>query len=333
MSASRDSAKGSGGAPDAPLPPGEDPCRRRILRPRPEKRARVCSNSAVTVYRVGPSIAPGDREDLADTLRQFHSSERIQSECTAVLENAQKYLTLGSLAAKGSHYTAAREIPARERIAFYSGFLERADACHARDHEMCLGEEVLGYELTIDGTPGRAPDDDARSGRLQILNHCCAPGNNCDCISEVCPVTFLPLFICVTNRVVAEGQELTFAYQKVQRHKGVPRIAACAFWQDADVLSARAIPRGMAVVRCNCHGGQCPNGWGRLERAPHPPPPPLPLRHSTFPPLPPPCPPLPTLPLPPPPPPLSPSIFPSPPASPPPPGAAHVPPDRLPPAG
>ena len=143
MSASRDSAKGSGGGPDAPLPPGEDPCRRRILRPRPEKRARVCSNSAVTVYRVGPSIAPGDREDLADTLRQFHSSERIQSECTAVLENAQKYLTLGSLAAKGSHYTAAREIPAREWIAFYSGFLERADACHARDHEMCLGEEVL----------------------------------------------------------------------------------------------------------------------------------------------------------------------------------------------
>jgi hypothetical protein len=141
-----------------------------------------------------------------------------------------------------------------------------------------MGETGLGFHVTIDGTPGREPEDDARPGRLQIVNHCCLPGNNCDCDIVTCSVTFLSLYVLVSNVAIPAGDEVTFPYQEPRVENGTPVIARGAFWQDADSLVA---PRGMEVVRCRCQR-ICPNGWGRLEkRRPHhplapPPPPPLP---------------------------------------------------------
>ena len=214
---------------------------------------------------------------MEDTLLDFHANPVIQSECRTVLDNATKYLRAQHLPRKGNHYVATCNIPAGVRLAFYSGFIERADSDvrPSRDHEMHMGETGLGFHVTIDGTPGREPEDDARPGRLQIVNHCCLPGNNCDCDIVTCSVTFLSLYVLVSNVAIPAGDEVTFPYQEPRVENGTPVIARGAFWQDADSLVA---PRGMEVVRCRCQR-ICPNGWGRLEkRRPHhplaPPPPP-----------------------------------------------------------
>jgi len=261
------------GGPGSPSqgPAGAPP--RRSSRNRPVKRGRTSLPAgAQVVYRVGRSIPRLKRDDLEDTLLDFHANPVIQYECRTALENAERYLLAQHRPRKGHHYVAARNIPAGMRLAFYSGLVERADVRHARDHEMHMGEIGLGFEVTIDGTPGLVPEDDLRPGRLQIINHCCRPGNNCDVVAVVCEVTFVTLYVLVSNTDIDAGIELTFPYQERRLVNGVPSIARGAFWQNAATITV--IPRGMRVVRCQCQS-KCPNGWGRLERdVPHPPPPP-----------------------------------------------------------
>jgi hypothetical protein len=110
----------------------------------------------------------------------------------------------------GGHYVAARDIPAGGRLAFYSGLVKRTDVRHSRDHEMHVGEASLGYAVTIDGTPGLVPEDDTRTGRLQIVNHRCRPSNNCDVESVACADSLWPLFVLVSPRDIPEGIELGF---------------------------------------------------------------------------------------------------------------------------
>jgi hypothetical protein len=120
------------------------------------------------VYRVGRTI-PRQNQDGSrgyDTLLELHANPVIQDECRTAVENAGRYLEARHLPRKGNHCVAARNIPAGMRLAFYSGLVERADARHARDREMHMGEVGLGFEVTIDsdGTPGLVPEDDARPG-------------------------------------------------------------------------------------------------------------------------------------------------------------------------
>ena len=275
--------------PSSPGPEAEQ--LRRSSRPRPEKRGRPSLHAgAQIVYRVGRTILRRDRDDLEDTLLDFHANPVIQNECRTVLDNAAQYLKAQFLPRKGDHYVASCDIPAGVRLAFYSGFIERAAARHSRDHEMHMGEVGLGFKVTIDGTPGREPEDDARLGRLQIVNHCCRPGNNCDCLIITCNITFLPLYVLVSNVAITAGDEVAFPYQEPHVENGTPVIARGAFWQDADSLTV--VPRGMEVIRCRCQR-ICPNGWGRLEKTkppqsapapPHPPPPHIP--HTSPPPQP-----------------------------------------------
>ena len=270
------------GGPGSPSqgPAGAPP--RRSSRNRPVKRGRTSLPAgAQVVYRVGRSIPRLKRDDLEDTLLDFHANPVIQYECRTALENAERYLLAQHRPRKGHHYVAARNIPAGMRLAFYSGLVERADVRHARDHEMHMGEIGLGFEVTIDGTPGLVPEDDLRPGRLQIINHCCRPGNNCDVVAVVCEVTFVTLYVLVSNTDIDAGIELTFPYQEPRLVNGVPSIARGAFWQNAATITV--IPRGMRVVRCQCQS-KCPNGWGRLERDVTHPPPRAPHPHPTPPP-------------------------------------------------
>ena len=237
------------GGPGSPSqgPAGAPP--RRSSRNRPVKRGRTSlPTGAQVVYRVGRSIPRLKRDDLEDTLLDFHANPVIQYECRTALENAERYLLAQHRPRKGHHYVAARNIPAGMRLAFYSGLVERADVRHARDHEMHMGEIGLGFEVTIDGTPGLVPEDDLRPGRLQIINHCCRPGNNCDVVAVVCEVTFVTLYVLVSNTDIDAGIELTFSYQEPRLVNGVPSIARGAFWQNAATITVS--PRGMRVVRC-----------------------------------------------------------------------------------
>jgi hypothetical protein len=110
-------------------------------------------------------------------------------------------------------------------LAFYSGFVERADARHSRNHEMYMSEVGLGFPVSIDGTPSRAPEDDARPGRLQIINHCCRPANNYDSGMDMCETTFLSLYVLVSNVNIAAGSEITFPYQEIHMDNGTSVIA------------------------------------------------------------------------------------------------------------
>ena len=330
MSSASDEARG-GGSHDSPPPsPTEAPIRRAGLRPRPEKRGRpVLPPNATIVYRIGSSIGRVDRANLEETLQDFHTNPQIQARCRDITVNAERYLTANNLPGKGDHYIAAMTIPAGTPVAFYSGFLEKAGVAHSRLHDMWMGEVGLSFPVTIDATPGRALGDDARPGRLQLMNHACRPGNNAECVSETCSVTFLSLKVVVTNQEIDEGIELCFPYQEAATKDGAPFIAAGAFWRQAESLPAE--PIGFELVRCSCQGLTCPNGWGRFEKlppppCPHPAPPPplfpLPSPPLSPPPpllLPPPPSPLPPPNHPPPPhPPLPPPLSPSPPLPPPP---------------
>jgi hypothetical protein len=74
-----------------PDPAGTLP--RRSSRTRSEKRERPSLPAgARLVYKVGCSILRRDRDDLEDTLLQFHANPVIQAECHLVTENANRYL-------------------------------------------------------------------------------------------------------------------------------------------------------------------------------------------------------------------------------------------------
>ncbi len=111
-----------------------------------------------------------------------------------------------------------------------------------------MGEVGLGYDVTIDGTPGLVLEDDVLPGRLQIINHCCRPGNNCDIVTVVCEDTFLALYVLVSNAVggIAAGTEVTFPCQEPHLVNGVPTIARRAFWQRGSVaeIAERQPPSG-----------------------------------------------------------------------------------------
>ena len=273
MSTQSDPTGPEGGPVLPPSDQAEMPLRR-SGRTRPEKRGRPSLPvGAQIVYRVGSTIQRKDQDDLEETLLQFHANPVIQDECREVLANARRYLSAEYLPSKGNHYVAACDIPVGVRLAFYSGFIERTDARHSRDHEMHMGEVGLGYPVTIDGTPGREPEDDSRPGRLQIVNHSCRPHNNCDSVMVVCGDTFLVLYVLVSKVAITKGGEITCPYQEVHLENGAPRIAQGAFWQHA--ASLKKVPKGMEVRECRCQR-TCPNGWGRLEKKKLlPPPPPL----------------------------------------------------------
>ena len=270
MSSASEEARG-GGSHDPPPPSStEAPIRRAGLRPRPEKRCRpVLPPDATIVYRIGSSIGRVDRANLEETLLEFHTNPEIQGRCRDITVNAERYLTALNLPGKGDHYIAATTIPAGTPVAFYSGFFEKSGGFHSRLHDMWMGEVGLDFPVTIDATPGRALGDDARPGKLQLVNHACRPGNNAECVSETCSVTFLSLKILVTNQEVGKGLELCFPYQEAETRDGAPFIAAGAFWRRAESLPAE--PTGFELVRCSCQGLTCPNGWGRFEKLPPPP--------------------------------------------------------------
>ncbi len=89
--------------------------------------------------------------------------------------------------------------------------------------DMWMGSTGLRFGVTVDGAPGRAPDDDAHPGRLQVVNHACRQPeqSNCWCVSELCSETFLSLKVLVTNQDVAADTAVSFPYQEAVM-KGVP---------------------------------------------------------------------------------------------------------------
>jgi hypothetical protein len=95
------------GPEGAPVPPSPDQAEvpsSRSSRTCPEKCERSGLPAGVQiVYRVGSTILRRGRDDLEDTLLQFHSNPVIQDQCRAVLDNAEQYLTVLHLPHKGDH--------------------------------------------------------------------------------------------------------------------------------------------------------------------------------------------------------------------------------------
>ena len=219
--------------------------------------------------------------------------------CRSVATNAECYMTLENTNGLGQRYKAKILIPTGTLLAVYSGSLERVQPGEedSLNHSMAQGKVDFQYDLLVNGTPRPG---DTRPGRLQMVNHCCEPGNTAVCEEWSCDVTGLIAYFLRSKQDISPNQEVTFPYQTPTFKKGVQVYPARHFWKKA--ASLPPVKKGRHLVLCNCAGapGLCPNGYGRHERilAPLPPPPPS-------------SPPLPPLPIPPPP-----SIPPPPPCSP-----------------
>ena len=230
---------------------------------------------------------------------QFHASEDLQARCTAVNTNAQQYLTLEHVEGQGQSYKATTLIPSGTLLAAYSGSLERIlpGEEDSLNHSMAQGKLDFPYDLRVNGTPSPG---DTRPGRLQLVNHGCAPGNNAICEEWHCPVTGLTAYFLRSKEDILPDREVKFPYQEPTFRNGVQVYPANKFWKEAAALPR--VRKGWRLVQCNCAGtlGHCPNAYGRHERIhthppPHPPPPPPPRPPPQPPPQPPPLPPPPPL--------------------------------------
>ena len=269
--------------------------KRQCLRPRPPTRGRPGpSANGVVIYTVGTSIKrKEDRQTLQSLLDLFHSDEaqvtykgdtcRLQDLCLEVNINALRYLQLdGSVKEVGQRCIAVDEIPRGKLLAVYIGSIERnrPGVMDSLNHSLAQGKLVFDYDLFVDGTPR---EEDVRPGRLQLFNHCCEPRNNAVCEEWECRDTGLIAYFLRNSDVIAPGVEIRFPYQQPTIRNGVQVYPANRFWKKAADLPPAS--KGQRLVQCNCSGkpGQCPNGYGRLERIrvlPSPSPPPSP---SSFP--------------------------------------------------
>ena len=132
------------------------------------------------------------QNELEPLLEAFHSNEWIQDQCREALRNASEYLQLLELEGD-EFYVAKKHIPPGKRLAVYSGFAREAEYGHntRRQHDLHIGDIGIGCSLVIDGSPGLSAQDDARPGRLQMINHGCEPHNNCVCTRELCECILL----------------------------------------------------------------------------------------------------------------------------------------------
>ena len=188
--------------------------RRDSLRPRPVPRARPGPRTdSVLLYSVGRSIPRSDRNDLEVLLNQFHANQELQDRCSTVEINARLYLTLDQAEGLGQRYTATILIPAGTLLAVYFGSLEqvRSGEEYALNHSRAQGRLDFNYELLIDGTPRRG---ETHPGCLQLVNHCCKPGNNAVCEEWSCPDTGLTAFFLRSERDILPGVEVKFPYQE-----------------------------------------------------------------------------------------------------------------------
>lgn len=245
--------------------------RRDSLRPRPVPRARPGPRTdSVLLYSVGRSIPRSDRNDLEVLLNQFHANQELQDRCSTVEINARRYLTLDQAEGLGQRYTATILIPAGTLLAVYFGSLEqvRSGEEYALNHSRAQGRLDFNYELLIDGTPRRG---ETHPGCLQLVNHCCKPGNNAVCEEWSCPDTGLTAFFLRSERDILPGVEVKFPYQEPTFKNGVQVYPANHFWKEAAALPP--LRKGWHLVECNCAGtpGHCPNGYGRHERTHAPP--------------------------------------------------------------
>jgi hypothetical protein len=218
---------------------------------------------ALILYRIGHSIGRKDRNDLTALLDDFHANEEIQRLCRVATTNASHYLFFHRTEGQEPYYVAAIEIPPDTFLAVYSGFLEQLRSRRGQRHDMSLGRLDFAYPLCVDGTPGRGGDD-SRPGQMQLVNHCCRPGNNAESVEIHCDVTGLTAFFLrsTSDRSIAPGEEIRFPYQEVVIKNGKKQYPQDGFWKKAASLPSP--PRNQKWVVCNC-AEPCPNGYGRLQ--------------------------------------------------------------------
>ena len=287
---------------------------RRSSRTRPPRRERPRpAEDAIILYRIG-RVAKRVQNELEPLLDAFHANEDIQEQCRLVTQNAGEFLRLQETEDGESSYVAVKCIPAGTRLAAYSGLLREAQPGPStrRRHDMSIGDPGIGYQIVVDGSPGLSSADDARPGRLQMVDHACQPHNNCVCTRVLCGDSQLPAFFLDAARQVEPGEVITFPYQQVHVEQGRQVYYATDFWQNVRDLPLPRRDQKLVECRCARHLRQdCPNSYGRIELksrlrlppppSPHhihsapapplPPPPPLPPQHhSPPPPSPPPSP-------------------------------------------
>ena len=300
-----------------------------VLEPRRSSRTRAPrrerprpAEDAIILYRIGP-VTRRVRHELEPLLEAFHANAEIQAQCRIAQQNASEYMRLQETGDECS-YVAAKRIPAGTRLAAYSGFVrEEKPGNTRRRHDMHLGDPGIGFNLVVDGSPGLSAEDDARPGRLQMIDHACSPYNNCIETRVICEDSMLPAYFVESIREIAAGQLITFEYQQVHLVQGRQVFYPNDFWQNAATLPRQRRDQRLIVCRCAQHLRKaCPNGYGRLEPRsrrppapthPHPPLPPPPPHHPPSPPPHPPSPPPPLVQPIAPPPPLPPAPPPPPP--------------------
>ena len=185
---------------------------------------------ATILYRIGSSIKRKDRNDLIALLDDFHANEDIQRLCQVAITNARQYLNFQQTKGQEPCYVAAIEIPPDTPLAVYSGFLEQLRSRRNQRHDMSLGKLDFAYPLCVDGTPGRGGDD-SRPGQMQLVNHCCRPGNNAESVEIHCDVTGLTAFFLrsTSDRPIAPGEEIRFPYQEVVTKNGKMQYPGMVF--------------------------------------------------------------------------------------------------------
>jgi hypothetical protein len=215
--------------------------RRDSLRPRPERRARPRPrDDAIILYSVGRTIPRRDRAELELLLDQFHADADLQEMCQLSHSNAVRFMTLETLENHDQRYISRIDVPPGTFLAVYWGSLEKTTA-GVQDtlcHSMHMGSLVFPYELFVDGTP--LPGD-CRPGRMQLVNHACAPYHNAEleCEEWICSTTGLQAYVLCSSRAlpgIRQGTEIRFPYQEVTRKKGVQTYSAKKFWQQAAIL-------------------------------------------------------------------------------------------------
>jgi hypothetical protein len=213
------------------------------------------------LYTVGLSIPRSDCKDLEILLDQFHANEELQAMCRSVATNAECYITLENVNGLGQteRYKATILIPTGTLLAVYSGSLERVQPCEedSLNHIMALCKVDFQYGLLVNGTtrPG-----DTRPGRLQLVNHCCEPGNTAVCEEWSCDVTGLIAYFLCSKQDILPKQEVTFAYQTPTFKKGVQVYPSRHFWKQAASLPSCEEGTALGAVQL-CRGTRALPKW------------------------------------------------------------------------
>jgi hypothetical protein len=199
-------------------------------------------------------------EEWKQLLYNFHTDEVVQDEVDEVLRSAQHYLKWQT-SRQGQGYAAARPIPTRTRLCYYSGVLTRMAL--RSNHRITLGTNINGfrYFVEIDGcTTKNVVGDAGTLGLLQMVNHSCNP--NCR-IEPVDTRSGLILLILETLRDIGYNEEITINYDAEASLTSKSR--GLTFWQWRPPRSA--VKFGLRRIKCGCAGiGRvCPNDLWRDE--------------------------------------------------------------------